>query len=187
VLPFFEGCGPFYRWGNHGSPDLSPDTQKRIAERISEVQEGRGEYEKKGKRKVVGILGFSQGGRCAAGLVLEQQLSIPSPIQTLAFEGFKFGIFLNSTSPPLLSANLSEEQRVGKVMLPAVHVIGTEDPWRDEGFKLWKGHFSGETSCLIELGIGHRLPVKDEDTLRIAKEVLRVWDEVRKSEDAFTG
>jgi predicted esterase len=180
VLPFFEGCGPFYRWGDHGSPNLSDQTRKKIAARIREIEEGSGEFEGqgkgKGRREVVGVLGFSQGGRCAAGLVLEQQLGVTSPLKE--FKGFRFGVFLNSTSPPLVSKELTEDQRGQKVVLPAVHVIGSEDPWRDDGYKLWKESFDERSACLIELSVGHRLPVKDEDTQRIVREILRVWKEV---------
>lgn len=177
VLPFFEGCGPFYRWGNHGSPDLSDETRRKIRDRIEEVEKGKGDFEKKGKREVVGVLGFSQGGRCAAGLVLEQQLGVESPLNS--FKGFKFGVFLNSTSPPLVSASLTDEERKEKVRLRGVHIIGSEDPWRDEGFKLWKEHFEEESSVLEELECGHRLPVKEEDTQKIVKEIVRAWKEVR--------
>lgn len=156
---------------------MSDETRRKISDRIDEVQKGKGDFEKNGKREVVGVLGFSQGGRCAAGLVLEQQLGVKSPLNL--FKGFKFGVFLNSTSPPLVSASLTDEERKEKVRLQGVHIIGTEDPWRDEGSKLWKDHFEEENSVLVELECGHRLPVKEEDTQKIVKEILRVWKEVR--------
>lgn len=177
VLPFFEGCGPFYRWGNHGSPDLSEETKQKLLLRIQEVEEGTGEFASKGAREVVSVLGFSQGGRCAAGLVLEQQLNVAGPLRK--FKGFRFGVFMNSTSPPLVSVEMDVEDRKTLVTLPAVHVIGSEDPWRDEGERLYREHFDESTACLIELPIGHRLPVEEKDTQSIVKEILRVWKQVR--------
>lgn len=181
VMPYFEGGGPFYRWGDHASGALNPGVKPKISAVISSILHGTGEHASSGPREVVGVLGFSQGGRCAAGLLLEQELGVAlSPEE--GFRGFQFGVFLNSTSPPLLSKALGAEERARRVHLRGVHVVGTDDPWRDEGVKLHSESFDPESNVLIELHCGHRLPIEQEDTDRIVTEIKRVWDEVRGRE-----
>ncbi|KAF2845867.1 hypothetical protein T440DRAFT_459541 [Plenodomus tracheiphilus IPT5] len=75
ILPFFEGCDPFYRWlpptekitleamhtGN-STHILAPEVESLIASTIQRIQSTTGS-------KVVGLIGFSQGTKVVAGLL----------------------------------------------------------------------------------------------------------------------
>jgi predicted esterase len=169
VLPAFEGCGPFYRWTKSlwtcPGEDEMPDATRKL---IDETVRSRGGY-----GRVVGVLGFSQGAKLAAGLLLEQQLCGKEG------EGFKFGIFLMAVTPPLTSNSLTVEQKNFLITVPSVHVVGLDDPWLSEGRKLYDEHFDWKTARKMEFQVEHRLPIVETETKMICDEILRLYRETR--------
>jgi predicted esterase len=166
VMPVFEGCGPFYRWTAPGSDTMPEETRKVINDVLADKS-----------RNFVGVLGFSQGAKCAAGLLLEQQLRIKrgEPIDPKR-PGFKFGIFLNGVFPPLTGI-LSEEEKGELIRIPSVHIIGSEDPFREESRALFQEAFDKRTAKKWEFELGHRLPTAEKDTSKIVGEVSRLYRE----------
>ncbi|KUJ23054.1 uncharacterized protein LY89DRAFT_663530 [Mollisia scopiformis] len=163
VMPIFEGCGPFYRWTKPGVPDdLPEETKKLLAETLADPT-----------RNFIGIMGFSQGAKCAAGLVLDQQLkakTIPKGQQ------FKFGVFLNAVYPPLVSG-MTDEEKGELINLPSLHVIGTVDPFNEESHALYGEHFNKRTARKVEFELGHKLPTSEKETARIVGEINRLYRE----------
>ena len=159
VLPFFEGCEPFYSWIRQKDAPLLPESKAVIEKTIK----GR-------EHEFVGIMGFSQGARFGAGLLLEQQLRSKEKRNGEGEEkesvGFKFGVFLMGTSPPLISGTFSKEEGEEIVRIPSVHFVGTQDPYLPEGEKLFE-HFDEERSSLVQLDVGHRLPNLAGDTMKV--------------------
>jgi len=162
VLPVFEGCGPYRSWISEFFQKEKPPLTKDLLEKTLEEQRA------KDGRGFVGVLGFSQGVRVGAGLLLEQQVR-----RREDGNGLAFGVFCNGTRPPLTSG-LSEEERREIIAFPTLHVIGLQDPWRDEGRKMFLEHFDGNLGTIVEFDIGHRLPLLEQDTARIAEEILRM-------------
>jgi pimeloyl-ACP methyl ester carboxylesterase len=166
VMPFFAGCGPFLRWitlNNDGTPTES----KKVIEDAMKDEE----------RDIVGVIGFSQGGKLAAGLFLEQQLREKLGKVDGMGKGFRFGVFLNATSPPMLPSGMSKEEMKEIIRIPSLHVVGKEDKFKKEGERLFNDHFDHERSKLIEFEVEHRLPTEQADTARIAEEILRLYRE----------
>ena len=173
VMPFFKGCGPFWRWvkteGRH-------DIEVRQALRKALAEEG-GPF--------VGVLGFSQGARLAAGVLLEQQ-------EKGHVEGhdFRFAVCFNGTYPALLLA--PEEPSVGsrptsskeltqwdeahdlRIRLPSIHVHGDQDPYVHCS-KLLARCFDRKNATIFDFENGHHLPTSMSDTERVAEEILRVY------------
>jgi predicted esterase len=119
----------------------------------------------------VGVLGFSQGAKLAAGLLLEQQVR--------KREGFRFGILLMGISPPLVSG-LSDEDKKTRIAVPSVVVLGKEDPWRNDGRRLYAEFWEAGKASLLELEIGHRLPNAEAENKMIVSEILRLYRETRE-------
>ncbi|KAH8597966.1 serine hydrolase FSH [Bisporella sp. PMI_857] len=173
VLPFFEGCDPFFRWiSRDGEVDLSAKVRDLLL--ASEAEQRR-----KDGRGFVGVLGFSQGARVASGLLLEQQLRGKDGGE--GGKGLGFGVFLNGTSP-VLGYGLGEEERKVRLSCLTLHVVGLEDPWREESRRLLNDHCERDSAVLLEFPVGHRLPTVEEDTEKIKDEILRMWRETQKSE-----
>lgn len=131
----------------------------------------------------VGVLGFSQGARAAAGLVLQQQQREKRRAggDTEGLDSsfdFKFAIFLMATTPPL-SSHPAPPGEAELISLPCLHVVGLQDPWRYSGRQLFAEHFDQSVSTLMELKVDHRLPSVESDSLKIAKEMERLYSETK--------
>lgn len=205
VLPFFEDVGPFYTWMIRepseardplkASIDMPSQTREVLAQAIREEKERNG-----GDRGFVGVLGFSMGGRLAAGLLLDQQRrqaegtqpdgddthtqqsqhveqsedSLPSTSNQL-----EFGIFICATCPPIttipISKGLAGTDAEGPlVQIPSLHVVGTGDPWHAEGELLIKKNFDTQTVIFHKLNMGHHFPAQKEDNAKVVKDILKI-------------
>ena len=126
----------------------------------------------------MGVLGFSQGAKAAAGLLLDQQFRESK--HGVDGKGLGFGVLLNGTCPPL-TADLTDTQKMERIKISSLHVVGRDDPWREDGLELFTTHFEKERSVLMEFAVGHRLPVLEKDTVKITNEILKMY---RESEGA---
>lgn len=169
VLPVFEGCDPFYRW-------VVPEdhNQERSQQRVRQVlreavrkDEGEGEF--------VGVLGFSQGGRMAAGLLADLKEG-----EATGLPYWQFGVFICASYPPLSMSSSRPETAKPKgegdghgplkdpgedeiIRVPSVHVRGTLDPHLEKGRRLVK-YFDEKTRISMEFVMGHHLPGAAGDT-----------------------
>ena len=166
-MPFFAGCGPFLHWIKLNHDGIPTESKKVIEDAMKDKE-----------RDIVGVIGFSQGGKLAAGLFIEQQLREKLGKVDGVRKGFRFGVFLNATSPPMLPSGMSkEEMKEIIIRIPSLHVVGKEDTFKKEGEMLFNDHFDHERSKLIEFEVGHRLPTEEADTAKIAEEILRLYRE----------
>ncbi|KAL2069859.1 hypothetical protein VTL71DRAFT_14538 [Oculimacula yallundae] len=165
VMPVFEGCGPFFRWTKLGSDDMPDETKKLIADVLARRD-----------KNIVGIIGFSQGAKLAAGVCLEQQILASKTADVKKLGLLKFAVFLNGTSPPLTSM-LTAEEKGELIRIPSLHVVGLQDPWREESRALWGNSFDAKSAKLIEFDLGHRLPTAEKDTAAIVNEISRLYRE----------
>jgi len=167
VLPFFEGFEPFFRWKSR-SDDIQyteEEVEKETKVLIENILKTRDDW--------VGILGFSQGGRLAAGLLSEQEKrEEEDPYSEDA--AFKFGVFFMTPSPPMTSL-VYEEGEWNKIQTPSIHIAGKQDYWHPWSLKLRQDYFEEETSNSIEIDIGHTLPTALVENTAIAREILRLY------------
>jgi hypothetical protein len=166
-MPTFEGCGPYRRWTKPGI-DCMPDETRALIEDVMKEQE------------FVGVLGFSQGAKLTAGLLLEQQMNEKSHEQENGDAAkrprLNFGVICMGVNPPLTSLPLG---LVGAeiITIPTIHLIGQGDPWIDTGKKLFNEHFDHDQSKLFQFDVGHRLPTEEADTATIINEIRRLHRE----------
>lgn len=169
VIPAFTDCGPFYRWMAPEGEDQVP-LQIQVRRLLREtMEEDRGNF--------VGVLGFSQGGRMAAGLLADQEEG-----ENEGMPEWKFGVMLCGSYPPgSLSASrrslrggnnevrirdehgeIIREVGVGEVIkVPTVHMRGLQDIHLEKGRRLAK-FFSNKIE--FEFDQGHHLPGAAGDT-----------------------
>lgn len=118
-------------------------------------------------------MGFSQGAKLAAGLLMEQQLRAKGAEGEGLGAEFKFGLLFNSTSPPY--ANELPENEL--IAVPSIHVVGSSDPWRKSSTGLYEEYFDKKTANKIELDVDHRLPNLPEDTDKVVAGIRRLHQE----------
>ncbi|RDL37035.1 uncharacterized protein BP5553_04468 [Venustampulla echinocandica] len=172
VLPMFEGCGPYLRWlrPDESVTHMPPETRKLIVRAILAIE-----------GDVVGVLGFSQGSKLAAGLLWEQEFRRRNGDVGGRGIGdgfnFKFGVFTHGISPPMTEHLVEDEQKDNIIELPSLHVVGADDEWAESGRTLFDRYFDKKTAKKLEFDIGHRLPTEEAETAKIAEEILRIYDE----------
>lgn len=176
VLPVFEGMGPFFSWITQSEDEDGSLVAQVIREKLDE----RG-------GPFIGVLGFSQGARVAAGLLLEQQEAWHRQGKFTDID-FHFGILLMASCPPLLpsfytagpaSKPTKEEQEAGAekyagtISIPSIHVYGRQDAIITSS-KLLTKCFDPKTVNIFEFDVDHYLPRGDGDNKQIADAVLTI-------------
>ncbi|KAF6804621.1 hypothetical protein CMUS01_14808 [Colletotrichum musicola] len=166
VLPFFEGCDPFFRWvsDDPATPAAEFQAQKdRAVALLKDFVRENGPF--------AGLVGFSQGARAAASLLLEEQ-------REPFFGGRVFGLFICGTFPPFVPC---EDVLIAA---PTVHVIGLEDPWEPDSEELLALCAKEGPRRVVRFPEGHHLPTSKETIAQISKLVLGVYREnVASAED----
>jgi len=165
ILPTFEGAEPFYRWKKTGDEIMEDDMDQETRTYLQKAIAKRDDW--------VGVLGFSQGGRVAAGLLREQEEATKEDM----FEdglGFKFGVFFMTPALPMTELAHRDVKDLEVIKTPSLHVVGMQDSWYDSSKSMYADYFFDKTAKLIELDIGHRLPTSDAETRNIANEILRM-------------
>ncbi|RDW95374.1 hypothetical protein BP5796_01137 [Coleophoma crateriformis] len=177
VLPVFEDCGPFYVWVDVGqNQGVTPPETRDLLNRTMENQI------KTTGMPFVGVLGFSQGTKIAAGLLQQQEWDVAAEKDQGVTNGarqatdFKFGVFLMGAPPPL-APRLPVSQMTQKISIPSVHVVGLQDAIIEWTRSLCADHFEQDSVSLLELNAGHHLPDGQHqmDTAKIAKAILDIW------------
>ena len=149
---------------------------------------------------VVGVMGFSQGGRMSAGLLDDQAHGNVLP----GIPEFRFGVLLCASYPPYSRPNASKgpldwpgpkdehgvlnpPKKEELIDLPSVHVRGLVDPHYDKGKRL-SAYFEGGIKEEREFQMAHNLPQAAGDTTsggqasthEIRDAILKVWEQSQK-------
>lgn len=195
MRPTYEGSGPFFRWNCDDSATANFDiTDEEVQqERAQTLQYLSDQLCVDDGAPFVGIMAFSQGARVATGLLchlekLKRKGSSDMP-------DIKFAVINSGTYPPLLLdsdadvLNNSVEERLlsdgggrseGKrLLLPSIHLQGSQDPWRPESERLLEDFFTKEQATVIEFTGGHQVPVSDNDTAKIVEAIRRLAESLK--------
>jgi predicted esterase len=131
----------------------------------------------------VGVLGFSQGGRVATGLMLDQQQQQrDSKQRKRKITGdLKFGVLTCPSYPPICPPETKMDAT--KILIPTVHLHGLSDPWLPQSRMLLENYYNKDKATVVMFEGQHHLPVNPADTEKLAKAILKVWNGVNGKED----
>jgi pimeloyl-ACP methyl ester carboxylesterase len=173
VLPVFADAGPFYRWARWYDDEDGNKVKKALRNRLSEPG---GPW--------VGVLGFSQGGRLAAGLLWQQE---NGGLDDLLPElNFKFGVFVGSGYPLLHLTHEAKgpaSERESKewdpkyehgIHVPSVHAIGKQDPVAPFA-KLMFRCFDPNATKMLEPDTGHQMPLDDTENYELCQAIIDAY------------
>ncbi len=126
-----------------------------------------------GRSSFVGVMGFSQGARLAAGLVLRQQLEI----REMGFSkwGFRFGVVIGGPFPPF--ALVDEDWELDYTLMgqvPTVHAWGRRDQVR-QGAKELADVCDGANTFVMDFEGGHHLPLTDHEADELCGLIVDAW------------
>lgn len=175
MLPTFASLAPFHRWvsrrfqpgerGDEMVPTAEVEVMDDIILRAMEENGGRSSF--------VGVMGFSQGARLAAGLVLRQQLELRE--RGFSKWGFRFGVFIGGPFPPF--GLVDEDWQLDyPVMgqLPTVHAWGRSDHVR-QGAKELADACDGADTFVMDFEGGHHLPLTDGEAEELCGLIVDAW------------
>ncbi|KAF3763400.1 alpha/beta-hydrolase [Cryphonectria parasitica EP155] len=180
VLSVFAEYGPFKRWlmtpGPNAVEEYPKETWAAIERQIGDAMDADDRLGATGEW--VAVLGFSQGGRVAASILLRQQEK-PESLGRLrrSEKGFRFGVLMAGRGPllqydPDRASWLDKDERfdyesndsAGRILrIPTIHVHGMQDPGLGYHQILLEEWCDPKATTLIEWEGDHRLPIKTTD------------------------
>ncbi|KAL6244999.1 hypothetical protein RBB50_007774 [Rhinocladiella similis] len=196
VTSVYADYGPFCAWlvqkreehedyDNDNDNDRPRQHRREILESILQAIEedtaagATGEF--------IGVLGFSQGARIAASLLLHGQQ------QTHLFEQscgqvllprWRFGILLAGRGPveTLLSSDddhdddaaKPEGTKLERIRIPTAHIHGLQDPNLHLHRAFLHENFLSTTSRVVEWDGHHRVPIKTQDVMVVRDQILEL-------------
>ncbi|RYO87190.1 hypothetical protein DL763_006468 [Monosporascus cannonballus] len=117
----------------------------------------------------VAVMGFSQGARLAASLLLQQQQRFVSRFN------FRFGLLLAGREPLLdLCPELEASEKDTRLFIPTIHVQGLRDPGLAHHRKMYDFCCDPGTRRLVTWDGDHRLPIKTADVQKVVSVTLEM-------------
>lgn len=190
VTSVYKSWGPFRSWlpwrdgAGHVDPQCSKTPQAILtalkqAIDYDNAQGASGEW--------VAVLGFSQGAKVSASLMLAQQLSRGAHSSELNVS-FQFCILLAGRAPlvpmtPLVARCLAWpiQPPAELLCLPSIHVHGKHDKYVHLHRDLMDLYCDQDAISLIEWDGGHRVPIKSKDVALLADTIRLVAAQVEAS------
>lgn len=196
IVRVYGELGPFYRWlrfqPDHPELDAAEAAEDVLGVCLDAMKEddGFGPW--------VGILGFSQGAKIAASILLAQQNTESAHGPGSWYTQFKFGILMAGSGPIVhLDSRLARPRHVADaamqalefedwpqwpyghhgehvVNIPTLHVHGLQDPGLERHRRLMDLYCNPGETRLVQWNAGHRLPIKPGDVDMVVKEMLEM-------------
>ncbi|KAG5951530.1 hypothetical protein E4U53_002897 [Claviceps sorghi] len=198
IVPAYAHLQPFRRWlrwqqdqPNPGADAICRDIDDALREAMvrDDAMGATGDW--------VAIMGFSQGAKIAASVLLRQQLRAAKFGPRQAGTNFKFAVLLAGRAPlismdPELTDSLAladaDELTTGvfsqvtgsflrgsedhRLSLPTIHVHGRQDAGLEDHRRLLTDFCRQGTTRLVEWDGSHRVVIQETDVARVAREVL---------------
>ncbi|OLN97464.1 Esterase LovG 1 [Colletotrichum chlorophyti] len=172
VLPFFAGMEPYYSWfrREHESTEMEVAIFNEAIKATIDAWENKNPHS-----KIVGILGFSQGGVASTMLLWQQQTGFIPWLPKL-----EFGVLICSGYSDVATeymrdmcrtTGLGEDGTVIKV--PTLHLHGRQDGLNlPQSRKMFVTHYSPTTGKVIEFDGQHECPKRREDITKVTNYIL---------------
>ncbi len=166
VLSVYSKWGPFKAWLR--SPDvLVPAPQDIYAVEYSIATAVHADDLQGATGAWVAVMGFSQGARLAASLLLQQQQRFVGNFN------FSFGLLLAGRGPLLdLCPELEASEKDTHLYIPTIHVHGLLDPGLAHHRKMYELCCDPGTTRLVTWDGDHRLPIKTADVQKVVSATL---------------
>ncbi|KAI4154143.1 MAG: hypothetical protein LQ340_001861 [Diploschistes diacapsis] len=204
ALPAYASLAPFRRWLRWKPEQPDPGPEAICAAISLEVEATMAADTTAGASGPwIAVMGFSQGAKVAASMLLMQQLRAEqgvskSPWAQEPLPNFRFGVFLAGRAPlvalePDLSDSLAladaNELTTGAfaqvtgvylrgsehvLRIPTIHVHGLQDPGIEDHRRLLKDYCQPGTAFTLEWDGDHRVPIKAADVAAVAEQILFV-------------
>jgi predicted esterase len=195
VISVYRDWGPFRCWipCALNFPGVNAQTAVSLIENALK-REMEADNQKGAMGEWVGLLGFSQGAKICASLLLLQQIKGKYNLKV----NFRFAVLLAGRAPlvaldpslPLMGdmvveVNGEEKEwprypnpgRALQLRIPTIHVHGLRDPGLHLHRQLLEKCCEAGSTKVVEWDGGHRVPIKTKDIDAIVGQILRISEE----------
>ncbi|KAL2192914.1 serine hydrolase FSH [Corynascus similis CBS 632.67] len=176
VLPFFQGCEPYLTWMDDSSAEAeaaywngnSNSLLGKLVEEIKGLGGGDG-------GDVVGLVGFSMGGKVATEVVRrleaagDRRVKVVVPVcATVPLQG---GLVKEGDKDEAKEKGYREILARGVVRAESVHLIGERDPWRPQS-EMLVDFYDEKGRSVIRFKGEHHMPLNDAINSNVSKIIL---------------
>lgn len=162
VLPFFAGMKSFFSWFRKGATDTEGEVAVFNEAIKMAVQDWQLENE---HVKIVGVLGFSQGGLASTVLLWEQEVGLVPWLPRLEFGVLVCCAYSDVATDYIRSK--SEGGDIAKISVPTLHLHGSQDCNLGQARDTLATHYSSKVAHVINFEGGHHIPQKREDITKM--------------------
>ncbi|CAG9994468.1 unnamed protein product [Clonostachys byssicola] len=202
MIPTYKDYGPFRRWLRHKPEHQEVDSAEGAQAIVDSLAEAIESDNRQGATgEWVGLLGFSQGAKVAASVLLMQDNERKNQLPPRLPCSFRFAVVMAGSAPlitfdsdvlsspylvtPAQSTALhlnfdsscrdASSEKAHLVRSPTVHVHGLRDPGINLHWQLMEYYCQGQGGArLIEWDGDHRLPIRLRDVRAITTAILEV-------------
>ena len=197
VIAVYKNFGPFKRWLRWLPEHPQVDAQTAVEAIEESLHAAMREDDRKGATgDWVALLGFSQGAKMCASLLLQQQLRAQKFGIQRAGTNFRFAVLLAGRGPlvsldpqlPMTEALVDASQlglsrfpdkhnvrrREHVLCLPTIHVHGMMDQGLHLHRQLLEQYCEKGTTRLIQWDGDHRVPIKSKDVTAVVAQILDI-------------
>ena len=199
VISVYKEYGPFRRWlrflPHH--PDIGARaTIQKIDDSLDKATK---EDDLKGATgEWVGLLGFSQGAKVCASLLLRQQIRVRKLGASRSKTNYRFAVLLAGRGPLvamepqlIMTPALADASEIGSpsttiddrvlmkgkehiLQIPTIHVHGLRDPGLDLHRLMLERYCERDSTRLLEWDGDHRVPIKSKEVAAVVSQILGV-------------
>ena len=200
VTSVYREYGPFRRW-LRWLPD-HPEIEARSA--VQKIEESLDAAKREDDRKGatgewVALLGFSQGAKMCASLLLRQQVRSEKLGKHRSGTNYRFAVLLAGRGPLValepelvMTPALADASQIGSPIwlhegfsgrqehilhLPTIHVHGLRDQGLDLHRQMLERYCEKENTRLLEWDGDHRVPIKSKDVAAVVAQILDIGKE----------
>jgi predicted esterase len=194
VAEIFADFAPFRRWLRYETHHAEIDHDEAAAQIVDACRQAMREDDAIADGEWVAVLGFSQGAKIAASLLLAQEV-LGKPLLDAEF---KFGVIMAGRCPPVsLSPEQPKSPHVAPagqssaelpnlptsnegehvITVPTLHVHGLADPGHAQHQQMRDLWFAPDTARLLEWDGDHRLPVKIPDVDNVLEQIYQLSED----------
>lgn len=184
VSPFFDDCGPFYRWLRledsfdeaRGTDVMNLNSHGMCNQKIGDgildtFRDLQFEFDDD-EEAFDGILGFSSSGSVVAGILKHQQCALAGGRKPAIGFRFRFGILINGQGTPVALED-GEGGLDCTIKIPTVQTVGLKDEWKESSIRL-NSFFDQHHMIRLDLDNDHSVPSRLEQVEQLAKTVAHI-------------
>jgi predicted esterase len=170
VLPFFAGMPAYYSWFRKEYTSIDEEIEMFNTSIQRSVQD----WEQTNPHsKIVGVLGFSQGGLASTVLLWEQEMGRLPWLPKLRF-GVLICCAYSDVATDYMRANSNLTDGITKITTPSLHFHGSQDCNLGQAKNTLAVHYLTSSTKVVNFEGGHHIPKNVKDVRELVHQIAHL-------------